>query len=105
MTKQESLLNIEYTEETAKVAAVIIMKMNAMMMEQKYINNYKASFAETYSIKKGIKKWGKKAWASAVKEMKQLHDRVCFKPEYKLNLTQGELKKTMESFLFLTEKQ
>ena len=79
---------MEYTEETAQVAAVIIMRLNEMMVEQKDVNNSKASFAETYSIKKGIKKWGKKAWQSAVKEMKQLHDRVCFKPEHKSRLSQ-----------------
>ena len=86
--EQEQLPSIEYTRDNAKLAAMIITKLNAMMMEQKDLNNCKASFAETYSIKKGIKKWGKKAWASAVKEMRQLHDRVRFKPEHKSRLSQ-----------------
>ena len=37
--------------------------------------------------------------------MKQLHDRVCFKPINPTEMTADERKKAMESLIFLTEKR
>ena len=36
------------------------------------------SLLQNYSLKKGIKKFGKQGKYAAVKEMKQMHDRVVF---------------------------
>jgi hypothetical protein len=52
---------VEYSTETAKVIARTINAMNHQ-------------FAQTYSLSKGIKTFGKKGRQAAHKEMKQLHD-------------------------------
>ena len=39
------------------------------------------SFAQRWSLNKGIKKFGKDAYNAAFKEMKQQHDRVVFRPK------------------------
>ena len=63
------------------------------------------SFVETYSLKKGLKKFGGEGYKAAYKEMKQLHDRVCFKPINPDEMTSQERRKAMESLIFLTEKK
>ena len=57
------------------------------------------------SLKAGINKFGDQAKASAHKEMKQLHDRSCFRPVDKCLLDKFEKQRAMESLLFLTEKR
>ena len=59
----------------------------------------------TYSLKKGIKKFGDKGKQAALKEMKQLHNRECFKPIHKDTLNPTERKRALESLIFLTEKK
>ena len=59
----------------------------------------------TYSLKADINKFGEQAKASAHKEMKQLHDRSCFRPVHKWSLNKSERQRAMESLLFLTEKR
>ena len=39
-----------------------------------------SQFVVTYSLKKGIDTFGDRGKDAALKEMKQLHDRECFKP-------------------------
>ena len=56
-------------------------------------------------MNKGIKKFGEKGEKAAFKEMKQLHDRVCFKPIDKRTLAATELKKVLDSLIFLVEKK
>ena len=48
---------------------------------------------------------GGAATKAAVKEMKQLHDRVCMTPIHKKDLTSKELKEAMGLLLFLMEKE
>ena len=60
-------------------------------------------YVVTYSIKAGINKFGEQAKTSAHKEMKQLHDRSCFRPGHKCSLNKSERERVMESLLFLTE--
>ena len=59
----------------------------------------------SHSLKAGINKFGKQAKASAHKEMKQLHDRSCFRPVHKCLLNKSKRHRAMESLLFLTEKR
>ena len=63
------------------------------------------NFVETFTLKQGLKKFGKKGHDAAHKEMKQLHDRVCFRPINPNNMTPSERKKAMESLIFLSEKR
>ena len=57
------------------------------------------------SPQKGLKKFGKKGFDSALNEMKQLHDRDCWKPIKLTDLSQSEKKKALESLMFLVEKK
>ena len=59
----------------------------------------------TYSLQKGIKKFGQQGRDAAYKEMKQMKDRDCFEPIHKLSLNETEKKRVMESLIFLTEKK
>ena len=63
------------------------------------------SFLQNYSLKKGIKKWGERAWKSAFGKMSQLHKRVCFHPMSIKALTPREKKRAVETLTFLVEKR
>ena len=62
-------------------------------------------YVVTYSLKAGINKFGEQAKASAHKEMKQLNNRLCFRPVHKCSLNKSERQRAMESLLVLTEKR
>ena len=46
------------------------------------------SLLQNYSLKKGIKKFGKQGKYAAVKEIKKLHYRVVFEPIYRNELNE-----------------
>jgi hypothetical protein len=75
------------------------------MVIAKTINELIHQFAQTYSLKKGIKEFGKRGHKAAHKEMKQLQDRVVFIPIFIEQLTHIERKQALESLIFLTEKK
>lgn len=83
---------VEYSIDTAKVIAWTIDRMNHQ-------------FAQTYSLTKGFKTFGKKGRQAAHEEMKQLHDRIVFKPVKVEELTTVERRRAMESLIFITEKK
>ena len=58
-----------------------------------------------YSLKAGIKQFGKAGEEAAVSEMKQLHDRKTWKPLKKKDLTQEDIKKAIGSLIFLKQKR
>ena len=66
---------------------------------------YGSQHIVTYSLQKGIKKFGQRGRDSAFKEMKQMKDRDCFEPIHKSSLNETERKRVMESLIFLTEKK
>ena len=63
------------------------------------------SFIQTYSLIKGLKKFGDKGYDAAFGEMKQLHDREVFRPINVSEMTPLEKKRAMESLIFLVEKR
>ena len=69
------------------------------------VEEQKQQYVVTYSLNAGISKFGEQAKASAHEEMKQLHDRSCFRPVHKCLLDKSERHRAMESLLFLTEKR
>jgi hypothetical protein len=70
------------------------------------MNNIQASsFLQTYSLKQGIKKFGKQGIEAIHKEMEQIHDQVVFEPIGIEEMTKLERKRAMESLIFLTEKR
>ena len=62
-------------------------------------------FIVTYSLKKGLKEFGKKGYDAAFGEIKQLHDRVVFRPVNVSDLSPQEKKRALESLIFLVEKR
>ena len=63
------------------------------------------NFAQTFSLKQGIKRFGNKGKEAAKTEMEQLHMRNCFVPRKVNEMTSEQRKKALESLLFVTEKR
>ena len=57
-----------------------------------------------YGLKKGFKVFGEKGKEAAIKEMKQLHMRNCFKPLGEKELSSQDKKNALGSLIFLKEK-
>ena len=96
----------EYSKGNAKIIAYvmshysIIGKGNKAMSKKKFYQ-----LVQTYTLKKGILKFGVRGKRAAYKEIRQLHDRVVFKPIRVEDLTPLEKQRAMESLIFLTEKR
>jgi hypothetical protein len=82
----------QYSLDSAKVIANTISTINHQ-------------FAQAYSLMKGIKEFGYKGRQATHNEMKQLHDRIVFKPIAIKELSTLEKTRAMESLIFLTEKK
>ena len=63
------------------------------------------TFAQTYSLAKGIKVFGNRGLKAAYNKMRQLHDRCVFKPINVNELSTIKRRRAMESLIFLTEKK
>ena len=93
---------VEYSIETARVIAVTMCHLNTKIGA---LNDEEAhQFIQTYSLKSGLKKFKERGEAAAMKEMRQLHERVVFEPIRVADMTELERKRAMESLIFLTEK-
>lgn len=68
-------------------------------------DNEAFNFAQTYSLKSGLKKFGERGEQAAYKEMHQLHNRNVWMPIKLEKLTNEERRRAMESLIFLTEKR
>ena len=91
-----------YTVDTAKVIATTMHHINMVLCKKEHKHH---SFVETYSLKRGIKTFGKRAEEGAAHEMQQLHKRTAFAPINVANITPKERSRAMESFIFLVEKR
>jgi hypothetical protein len=76
---------LEYTEEEAPVLAAI--------------------FAQVYNYSQGLKVFKDRAQQAAFEEMKQLHDRVCFRPINVNTLTSEERRSAMHALMLINEKR
>ena len=82
---------MECTAEEAKVLAMIMCQMNERMVKTpKMVHGTQC--VVTYSLKKGIQKFGEKGRQAALEEMKQMHNRECFKLIHKESLHPTECK-------------
>ena len=95
----QGMKKTEYNVETANVIAKTMHYFNNLVVSKNY------AFLETYSLKKGLKQFGKNGYDAALGEIKQLHDRVAFKPIDVKELSEQEKKRAMESLIFLVEKK
>ena len=91
----------EYGTDAAQYAANLLHMLRYKHSVQKKAHQ----FLITYSLQKGIKKFGTKGYQSALNEMKQLHDRDCWTPIKLQSLSKSERKKALESLIFLVEKK
>jgi Reverse transcriptase (RNA-dependent DNA polymerase) len=95
---------MEYDLQEAKVLTMIISQIN----ERANVSKEKVGtqFVVTYSLKKGIQKFGERGRGqAALQEMHQLHDRNCFRPIDAKTLSPTERARALESLIFLTEKR
>ena len=102
-TIQDEDKGLIYNHDEARVLVTVITTFNEHM--ECTVEEQGQQHVVTYSLKAGINKFGKQAKASAHKEMKQLHNRSCFRPVHKHSLNKSERHRAMESLLVLTEKR
>jgi hypothetical protein len=96
----------EYDRDIAQCACMLLEQFKCGMV--KTITKHetkKKCFLVTYNLKKGIQKFGDKGYQAAKGEMKQLHDRDCWKPIHFHDMKDTEKKKALESLIFLVEKK
>ena len=94
---------IEYDEQMALVIANIMCHIRDQVVPNKV--NSGVHNVTTYTLKQGINKWGQKVSDLAMKEMKQLIDRDCWKPIHVNTISKSECKRVMRSLLFLIKKR
>jgi hypothetical protein len=105
----DELPTLEYDPEDAIALAIIIchfrdhLDPSSIRCEQS--KEDATQFVITYSLNKGLKKFGARGEQSVMKEMKQLVDRECFNPIEFNSLTPSEKAKALESLIFITEKR
>jgi hypothetical protein len=93
-----------YSSDSAQIIAMTMVHYNTELIGMN--ETQASSFLQTYSLKQGIKKFGKPGIEAVHKEMKQIHDRVVFEPISIGEMTKLERKRAMEqSLIFLTEKR
>ena len=63
------------------------------------------TFAQNYSLNKGLKIFGKRGEEATTKELKQLHEMDAFIPLNPSTLTQEQKERAIASLIFLTEKR
>ena len=102
-TNQDKDKGLVYNHDETRVLATVITTFNEHM--ELIVEEQGQQYVVTYCLKAGINKFGEQAKASAHKEMKQLHDRSCFRPAHQHLLSKSERQRAMESCLFLTEKR
>jgi hypothetical protein len=93
----------KYTVVEAQAMAMLICEFNRRMDSCTVQVGHQ--FLSTYSLNKGIYKFGEKGQQAAHAEMKQLKDQKCFIPIDKTILNATERKRAIESLNFLTEKK
>ena len=98
---KKGMSNSADSQET--IIALILCHMcerNRMISKKKFYQ-----MVQTYGLKAGLKKFGPRGKQAAYKELKQLHQRIVFKPVKVEDLTPQEKAKAMESLMFLVEKR
>ena len=102
-TNQDKQKSLVHNHDDARVLETVVTTFNECIKQ--IVEEHRQQHVVTYSLKAGINKFCDKAKASAHTEMKQLHDRSCFRPVHKGSLNMFEKQRAMESLLFLTGKK
>jgi hypothetical protein len=69
------------------------------------VNKHGASFVQQYMLQKGLKVFGNKGHEALMKEIDQLHKRICFAPFKVKEMKPSKRKKAQMALMFLTEKR
>ena len=99
----ESSPNPHADVEYARDHALLIAKAMVDFYHKGTTNTW--SFGQQHIIQKGLKMFKEKGHAAAMKELDQLHKRMCFTPVDINDLTTSEKKKAVEAMMLLTEKK
>jgi hypothetical protein len=83
----------------AKVIAIIMCQFNEGTVKHE-LKKFEEKLVVTYSLKKGIEKFGDKARQSNLNEMKQLYDGECLTPILYDSLNPLMKKSALESLIF-----
>jgi hypothetical protein len=97
--KPDEEMNIEYGSDEAMLIARFIQDITINVKE------HGASFAQQYMLQKGLKAFGNKGHKASMKEIDQLHTRMCFAPLKVKEMKHSERKKAQMALIFLTEKR
>ena len=62
-------------------------------------------YSQQCMLQKGLKVFKEGGSEAAIKELKQQHDRVCFRPIRIADMSETERRKAQEALMFLTEKR
>ena len=100
------LQEIEYSDQEARVMLQLLMQyLETFHIDQTIEMPNGIQCVVTYSLKRGLAKFGDAGKASVLKEMKQLHDCKCWEPISKEDLNSTEIKRALESLIFLVAKR
>jgi hypothetical protein len=97
--KPDEEMNIEYGSNEAMLIARFIQDITMN------VNKHGASFAQQYMLQRGLKVFGNKGHESSMKEIDQLHKRMCFAPLKEKEMNDSKRKKAQMALMFLTEKR
>ena len=89
---------IEYDCKTGLYIARTMSEIRSQSMLKGY------SYAQQYSLKKGLKKFGDAGKVAATKELDQLYKRDAYRPIKVKDLTSIEKRKAQEGLMLITEK-
>ena len=101
----QSVSEHQKEEYEPSLAGVMAMIMHSLKEKIDSDMDRATSFAQQYILQKGLKMFGERGDAAASKEVKQLHDRVCWEPIDISTLTQSEKRKVVKCMMLLTEKR
>jgi hypothetical protein len=87
-----------YSLMTAQFIAKTMDYLNNLVLTTKKDGKY--SFLVTYSLKKGLKKYGKKGYDEAFGEMKQLHDHIASRSVDIDDVKTKKRQRPLESLIF-----
>jgi hypothetical protein len=97
--KPDEEMKIEYGSNKAMLIAIFIQDITMN------VNKHRASFAQQYMLQKGLKVFGNKGHEASMKEIDQLHKRMCFAPLKIKEIKPSKRKKAQIALMFLTEKR
>jgi hypothetical protein len=100
---QTGMVEMEYDLQGAKMFVMLIMYLrDKRVVERQEVHS---QHVITYSLNRGVNKFGSRAEAAAMKEIQQMIDRECFDPIHHNGLNDVERRRAMESVIFLSEKK